>query len=185
MAIEVTSVPDRHAKLTRRLRAIFRLGAFARHRFFHRLAVASLILITAIGVHTLFQSYRYYSQIIDARLARGYLTSRPGLYAAPTTLRTGQGLSPDELVTKLRRAGYVEQSGSDVWSGSFKRDNRNVEIRSTLSHGSMNTAPLCVAFGEKDGIKELTQDGFSLDSFTLEPEVLTNDVLIKSGERQI
>lgn len=182
-------MPDQHAEfsprtLARWFRAIFQTAAFGRHKLFFRLIVAAFVLITAIGGHTLFSSYRYYSQIIDARLARGYLTSRPGLYAAPTTLRPGQGLSPEELILKLRRAGYVEVAGSEVWNGSFRLQGHNLEIRSSLTHGSTNAGPVLVAFDDKDRIAELTQDGVSLDSFALEPEVLTNDVFIKNGPRR-
>jgi hypothetical protein len=60
----------------------------------------------AVAADAIARSYRYYSQIIDARLASGYLTSRPGLYAAPRVLRPGKKLSREKLVAVLRRAGY-------------------------------------------------------------------------------
>ena len=183
MTIEVKSVPDRHhgfsfRTVRLRLRAAIRTG---RNKFVPRLLTAAFILVAAAITYTLFNSYRYYSQIIDARLAHGYLTSRPGLYAAPTTLRPGQGISADQLVVKLRRAGYVESSDAEVWNGSFKRDSQSIEIRSTLSREVTDTTPVQVIFNH-DRIERLEQNGINLDSLTLEPEVLTNDPAVKFGE---
>jgi len=81
--------------------------------------VAALMLLIVAGLIFLISSYRYYSKLVDARLAHGYLTSRTGIYAAPRTLRAGQRLSQDALVLLLRRSGYIETNASEVWSGSF------------------------------------------------------------------
>ncbi|HEY6120317.1 MAG TPA: transglycosylase domain-containing protein, partial [Pyrinomonadaceae bacterium] len=183
MTIEVKSVPDRHhgfsfRTIRLRLRAAIRTG---RNKLAPRLLTAAFILVAAATTYTLFNSYRYYSQIIDARLGHGYLTSRPGLYAAPTTLRPGQGISADQLVVKLRRAGYVESSDAKVWNGSFKRDSQSIEICSTLGREVTDTTPVQVIFNH-DRIERLEQNGINLDSLTLEPEVLTNDPAAKFGE---
>ena len=61
----------------------------------------------------LVRSYRGYARLVDQRLARGYLNSRGGIYAAPRNLRRGQKLTRDGLALALRRAGYV-----DVWQPS-------------------------------------------------------------------
>src|ERR1043165_1372413 len=105
MLIEATSLPDPP-------RIVFK-------RRVVRLSVVFVVMIAAIAADAVARSYRYYSQIIDARLASGYLTSRPGLYAAPRVLQAEQKLSREKLVAALQRAGYVESKASDVWSGSF------------------------------------------------------------------
>ena len=119
MAIEVTSVPDP--------RAIEWLAHIARRLV--RLSLAVVVVAAVLSGEALVRSYKYYSQIIDARLASGYLTSRPGLYAAPRVLQVGQKLSRDKVVNSLRRAGYLETSASNVWSGSFVVMDTAVEIR--------------------------------------------------------
>src|SRR5262245_40445769 len=115
MVIEATSLPDPS-------RIVFK-------RRFVRLGLVLFVIAMAIPADALVRSYRYYSQIIDARLASGYLTSRPGLYAAPRVLQAGQKLSREKLVNALRRAGYVESKASDAWSGSFSIVDMGIEIR--------------------------------------------------------
>lgn len=166
MVIEVTSVPD------------CRRTVFGRR--FVRLGIVLFIIVSAIGADALVRSYTYYSQIIDARLASGYLTSRPGLYAAPRVLQAGQKLSSDKLVTILRRAGYVESKASNVWSGSFIVDGSAVEIRP----GRKQPEVVRVSFSGNE-IAELRGDGILLDSFALEPEILSNDLSSKGGKREV
>ena len=125
--------------------------------------------------------YKYYSRMIDARLASGYLTSRPGLYAAPRLLQVGQKLAGrfDRL---LRRAGYVQSGGSNVWSGSFRESAVAIEIRPNPNQ--TRSGLVTITFDGDKKISELTDDGISIDSFKLEPEVLSNDPLSKAGKRE-
>src|ERR1051325_9497171 len=169
MFIEVKSVPEPRRPLLRS--RCVRVGSIL------------LVIAFAIGFGALARSYRYYSQIIDARLASGYLTSRPGLYAAPRVLQTGQKLSPEKLVTVLRRVGYLESTASDVWSGSFTVKDSAIEIRP--GRASKQDFELVRVSFSGDRIGELSGDGIALDSFTLEPEVLSNDLSSKSGQREL
>src|SRR5215203_5079234 len=166
MVIEVTSVPDRR-------RTVF-------GRRFIRLAIVLLIIASAISADVLVRSYTYYSQIIDARLASGYLTSRPGLYAAPRVLQSGQRLSREKLIAVLRRAGYVESKASDVWSGSFTVEGLEIEIRP----GRKQPQAVRVIF-TGDEIAEVRGDGILLESFALEPEILSNDLSSKGGKHDV
>lgn len=186
MTIEVTSVPERRSISVRRITRYFRrLLQFAR-RVSRRPAVQVGIvglLIGFVAASDFFQrSYKYYSRVIDARLASGYLTSRPGLYAAPRTIRVGQGFSQDALVGVLRRAGYVETEASEVWSGSFRKLDSRVEIRPWQKPSRSQPQVVSVSF-ELSRISRLTGDEVTLDSFTLAPEVLTNELSSKTGQR--
>jgi penicillin-binding protein 1B len=135
-----------------------------------------------MGAVRLVRSYTFYSQIIDARLASGYLTSRPGLYAAPRVLQAGQKLSRDKLVTILRRAGYLESTASGVWSGSFTVNDSAIEIRPGRS--SKRQPELVRVVFDTDRISELRTDRIALESFALEPEILSNDLSAKGGKRE-
>ena len=165
MVIEAKSLPD-----PRRVRV---------KRRFVRLGLVLFLSACAIAADGVARSYRFYSQIIDARLANGYLTSRPGLYAAPRVLEAGQQLSPEKLVAVLRRAGYLETNASDVWSGSFCVCDGAVEIRPARSKQIVR-----VTFAG-DQIDEIRGDGVLLASFRLEPEILSNDVSSKAGRREV
>ena len=153
-----------------------------RRRRFVRLTVVLFVMALAIGADALVRSYTYYSQIIDARLATGYLTSRPGLYATPRVLQAGQKLSRDKLIAALRRAGYLESEASDVWSGSFNVSGSDLEIRPGRSSKKQPEVVRVVYAG--DAIEELRGDGILLASFTLEPEILSNDLSSKGGKRE-
>ena len=153
-----------------RLRALFRLTLAT--------FLLALISLSAFLIH----SYRSYAKLVDERLARGYLVSRAGIYAAPRTLRPGQKLSRDGLAAALRRAGYFDgDNASEVWNGSFSMRDAAVEIRPNNTGGF--PAVVRISFDREDRITELTGDDISLDSFTLAPESLTNDALMKGGAR--
>jgi penicillin-binding protein 1B len=138
------------------------------------------LFVSAYAFHS---SYQSYARMTDARLARGYLTSRSGIYAAPRTLRPGQALDRDGLVALLRRAGYVESARSDVWNGSFTSPDNTVAIRPHYVESQAGAAEVLVAFTPQGRIARLAGDGATIASFTLEPEVLSNDAAMKTGMR--
>jgi penicillin-binding protein 1B len=187
MVIEVTSVSDPRrvafpAALARALKHLVGYFSLTNRRRFVRLGFVLFVVASAIAADTVVRSYIYHSQIIDARLATGYLTGRPGLYAAPRVLQAGQKLSREKLVTVLRRAGYVETKASGVWSGSFVVDDSGVEIRPGPSNRKRPELVRVVFAG--DEIAELRGDNTLLESFALEPEILANDLSSKGGKRE-
>jgi penicillin-binding protein 1B len=167
MSIEVTSVPDR-----RRLRVRF-----------VPIVIVLMFAVLALAGDAVVRSYTHHAQIIGARLAVGYLTSRPGLYAAPRVLQVGQKFSEEKLVATLRRAGYLESTASGVWSGSFTASGAVVEIRPNNTNTNQPRL-VRVTFAEGE-ITDLTGDGVALESFTLEPEILSNDLSSKAGKREV
>ena len=187
MAIEITSLKERRGlrPLLLRARAALKLNAqtaWRKRRIILRSTLVGLVLLTVAAFLFLLFSYRSYSEIVDARLARGYLTSRTGIYAAPRTLRAGQRLSQPALVSLLRRAGYIETNASEVWSGSFTTQSGAVEIRPNKTSSTF-PASVQVSFDAAGRIAELSSEGISLESLSLEPEALTNDFSMKSGQR--
>ncbi len=185
MPIEVSSFPSisRSPSLHGRTTRVVSI-ADPKPQSSRRLIIRSLFGLLAfglvIGADSLQRSYKYYGRVVDGRLATGYLTSRPGLYAAPRTLRIGQKLSHDELIVALRRAGYVLSQGSNVWSGSFRETEKTIEIRPSATQA--RSAIVAISFGGDGRISELHEDGIATDSFTLEPEVLSNDISSKGGK---
>lgn len=190
MAIEIISIAER-----RNLR-FFRRGVLNIRSFIHddpfssrRLLLRSICGLIAIalvaGGDSFLRSYKYYSRMVDARLASGYLTSRPGLYAAPRSIQVGQRLSRADLIVALRRAGYVKSEGSNVWSGSFRESDLGIEVRPSVNQSNGTRSPVvAISFAGDNKVSALSSDGIPLDSFLLEPEVLSNDILCKAGKRE-
>jgi penicillin-binding protein 1B len=187
MAIEVTSIDEERRPRVKRIRqagqALKLIAAARKRRIILRSVLACVVLLITTGAIFFIYSYNYYARIVDARLKGGYLTSRAGIYAAPRTLRAGQTLSRERLIELLRRAGYLESSASDVWSGSFTAQDDFIEIH---PRRSTTTSPdvVRVRFDKKGRIAELTGDmNVTLDAYALEPEILTTDAAMKTGKR--
>ncbi|HEX8186920.1 MAG TPA: hypothetical protein VF586_01130, partial [Pyrinomonadaceae bacterium] len=115
-------------------------------RVFGALTVAAVVAAAAAFAYL----YSHYSEVVDARLASGYLTSRAGLYAAPRTLRGGQAMTAERLAEVLRRAGYVEGEASRVWNGRFKVEGGAVEIFPSDSPNSADASGASVVRVEFD-----------------------------------
>lgn len=167
--------------MRRFFRFAFWLERYKRYRIV--LNVVALLLLITFGTATLtlVRSYRFYSSLIEARLKSGYLTSRPGIYAAPRNIALGQKVTRDDLIRVLRRAGYTETKISDVWSGTFKTEGNSVEI---YPNRVQEPGPAVVRFiiNAQGRVADLAGDGRALDHFTLEPEVLSTDLSTKNGQ---
>ncbi|MCA1591168.1 MAG: transglycosylase domain-containing protein [Acidobacteria bacterium] len=188
MTIEVTSVQPKRRWPRRRPVAATELRERAAHarrlkRLFQLFAAIVVILIVSAACIVGY-FYSYYSKIVDERLASGYLTSRAGIYAAPRVLRAGQNISRERLVEILRRAGYVDGEASRVWSGRFAFEGGDILIQPRRANpGAMSFETVRVAFDRRGRIAEVTGDGSPLAAYALEPEPLTNDAAMKTGQR--
>jgi hypothetical protein len=69
--------------------------------------VVPAVLITLVCAGVLSYYWIIFSARIDNLLKGEVYTRSAGIYAAPKQIRAGQALSQDELVTYLKRAGYV------------------------------------------------------------------------------
>src|SRR5215213_3213688 len=147
--------------------------------------IFAVVIVSVISTAAAFAYlYSHYSKVVDARLASGYLTSRAGLYAAPRTLREGQGMTAERLTEVLRRAGYVEGEASRVWNGSFKVEDGAVEIFPSDSPGAADPGTASVVrveFDRRGRVSRIRGDGAPLDSYTLAPEPLTVDAFEKTS----
>jgi penicillin-binding protein 1B len=192
MAIEITS-ERREARRFRWIwqterRADERLRRASRRMRVLRFACVAALILCTVAVVSIIYCYNDAARKIDGRLASGYLTSRAGMYAAPRVLRAGQNFSRERLIETLRRAGYVEQSASDVWSGAFRSVEGGIEISPRRMHAEyapdgFTPEVVRVAFDRNGRINEITGDGVALDAFMLEPEALTTDAATKTGTR--
>lgn len=194
MAIEVTSIREKR-RLPRLRRTAFhkvreqsrRARAFG---LFVKILSVTLAVAVGLGLVAVIYLYRTYANLVDERLASGYLTSRAGLYAAPRTLREGQGITRERLTNILKRAGYVEAGDraetSVVWSGRFSVEGDAIVIEPRHSpdvYESSAYGRVRVEFDSKGRIGEIRGDGEKLDEYALAPEPLAQDASMKTGER--
>jgi penicillin-binding protein 1B len=187
MAIEITSISDQLPglslpRIARRFHSFCHNWSLNERSLLFRSLCGLFAIALITGGDSVLRSYKYYSWLIDARLASGYLTSRPGLYAAPRVIQAGQKLSRADLILALRRAGYVKSNGSNVWNGSFNETESGIEIRPGRNNQSRSV--IRISCDIHNNISALTANGIQLESFTLEPEVLSNDPSSKAGKRQ-
>jgi penicillin-binding protein 1B len=91
--------------------------------------VIPVVFLTAVVVGLLGYYYYVFSARID-RLLRGEVFTRSaGIYAAPKQLREGEQVSADDLVARLKRAGYVERAAqADDSRGRFEVKGGSIEI---------------------------------------------------------
>ena len=185
MSIEVTSVPDsRRAVSIRAILSSLCSTTVSCNKFqILRSLLGLLAIVSVLAADSVVRSYKYHSRIVDARLAVGYSHSHAGLYAAPRRISPGTKISKENLVRTLQRAGYVNVQGSNAWSGSYRDNGFTVEIKPAPAKVSSHPTVL-VHFDKSGHISELLADGAPIESFTLEPEVLSNDGSFKAGEKQ-
>ena len=145
------------------------------------------ILITAVcgtvGV-LVHNSYFSFAQLIDQQIAGGYLRSHAGLYAAPRTIEKGARLTQDQLAMSLQRAGYARDKGSNIWNGSFQMGENSIRI--LPRQGSEAHQWIDVKFDDKGSriVSLSANDEPNLRIYTIEPELLTVDPGLKTGQQE-
>ncbi|MBZ5542457.1 MAG: PBP1A family penicillin-binding protein [Acidobacteriia bacterium] len=146
-----------------------------------------LAFLAATGVYVYY--YVRFSRLIDARLSGDIFANASQVFAAPTEVRVGQELAPEELAARLRRGLYAEAAGgSEV--GTYKLAGAHLEIRpgpaSFFATEKEPEGPAALEF--KDGrLSSITALDRSrpLDSYQLEPEVLTTLFDRNRGKRRL
>src|SRR5688500_3040001 len=140
-------------------------------------AVALFLLTAAV----LGYYYTVFSERIDRLLRGAVFTRSAGLYSAPKQLRAGENISTDDLIARLKRAGYVEKARqADTARGRYQLDGLNLEIepsKDSLIDGRPQFPHVRVQFakGGKSvaALADLDAGGAKLQSEWLEPELIS------------
>ena len=152
-----------------------------RRRLLRPAVVLPVIFLTTVVVGVLGYYYWVFSGRID-RLLRGEVFTRSaGIYAAPKELRVNDNLSLEDLVARLKRAGYVERTQqADTARARYNVQGTSVEIepsRDATIDGQAQFKSIRVQFGRGGkgvaGISEVG-GGARLQSAWLEPEMLSS-----------
>src|SRR5262245_14074492 len=67
-----------------------------------------LLVASVVSGVWLFSTYFHWAGVLDQKLAGSSLTRPAGLYARPRRLNSGQNIKHEQLIERLRRAGYGE-----------------------------------------------------------------------------
>ena len=153
-----------------------------RRRLIRPATVIPAVALTVVVVVVLGYYYTVFSERID-RLLRGEVFTRSaGIYAAPKQVRTGDGLSLEDVVARLRRAGYVERAQqADTARGRYGVEGTSLVIepsRDSLIDGKPQFPHVRVQFGRGGrGVAQITDldaGGARIQSAWLEPELISS-----------
>jgi penicillin-binding protein 1B len=153
-----------------------------RRRLIRPATIIPAVIVTAIVVAVLGYYYHVFSERID-RLLRGEVFTRSaGIYAAPKQIRAGSGATLDDVLTQLKRAGYVERTQqADNARGRYGVDGANLEIepsKDSTIDGRAQFPHVRVQFGRGGkgvaSINDLDAGGAKLQGAWLEPELISS-----------
>ncbi|HEV2801941.1 MAG TPA: PBP1A family penicillin-binding protein [Pyrinomonadaceae bacterium] len=158
-----------------------------RRRIFRPPVVVALVLLTTFTVGVLGYYYYIFSQRVDRLISGEIFTRSAGVYTAPKQLRVGVGLSADDLVKRLQRAGYVERAAqADDARGRYTLNGASVEIepgQSAVVDGQRMFPRVRVTFAKTGrGITALNDldSKARLEAALIEPEQIS----FVTGDRQ-
>jgi penicillin-binding protein 1B len=138
-------------------------------------AVSIILVLCCFGIFAFF--YIRYDRIITKRMSGQIFSTSAKVYARPVTVHPGDKLSPAQIATRLRRAGYIDASNqAESPMGAYR-----------LISGGIEVHPGAESYHSTDGAKILTgpdgrvdrilgvgaSPGEPLDSYELEPELVT------------
>lgn len=153
---------------------------------FPTLFVAALIM----GVFIYY--WIVFSARIDNLLKGEVYTRSAGIYAAPKQIRAGQNISTDEIISYLKRAGYVERGQqAESARGRYVFDGSTVEIEPGVDANVDSARPfetLRVQFARGGkSITAITQrdNGAKLDKAQIEPELISSVTGRERAKRRV
>jgi penicillin-binding protein 1B len=133
----------------------------------------ALLLVAGIGGLLIVNHYYWeYAKIIDARLAGGPFNETSKILAAPAPVFTGDEISFEAVLSRLREAGYSESRHNRVGHFAIKSD--AIEIYpGPFSYFAQEPAVLYFADGRVTRIVSLN-DSVAQQVYELEPAVITH-----------
>ena len=153
-------------------RSLFRRGVRFLRSPSGKVTVALLLILGLAGLLTFNHYYWKYAKLIDAKLERGPFNRTSKILAAPNAVFVGEEISPDEVVSLLRSAGYSEARHNRV--GQFERKPDSVGIYpGGMSYFAPEPAILHFKGNEITEIISVS-DNQARDVYELEPELITN-----------
>jgi len=132
--------------------------------------VASAVLLTtALFVFLYF--YNHYANLVDDKLVRGPYSNTSKLYGAPQVVSLNDGISPDDIVESLQRAGYTARRDNRM--GWYQRRDDGIEVFPGPDSYFQQEAH--VVHFKNDRVSQIIslRDNTDRTQFWLEPELIT------------
>ena len=154
--------------------------------------IIPLVVLATVAIVVLVYYWTSFSGRIDALLKGEVFTRSAGIYAAPKQLRAGETLSRDDLISYLKRAGYVEKTQqADTGRGRYSLNGSNIDIEP--SHyssvdGQRQFESVRVQFSRNTkSISSLAELGGSkrLEKVWLEPELISSVTGQERAKRKV
>jgi penicillin-binding protein 1B len=91
--------------------------------------VIPVVFVGAIVLGILIYYWTVFSGRIDNLLAGEVFTRTAGIYAAPKQLRVNESISQEDVITFLKRAGYVEKTQqADTSRGRYTLNGMTIDV---------------------------------------------------------
>ena len=163
-----------------------------RRRLFSAPVVIPVVFIGAAVLGVLIYYWTVFSGRIDNLLAGEVFTRSAGIYAAPKQLRVNETISQADLISFLKRAGYVEKTQqADTSRGRYTANGMTVEIEPSSAasvDGRQQFVHVRVQFnGSGKAINSLydLDSRSSLDRTWLEPELISSVTGTERAKRKV
>ncbi len=149
-------------------------------------ATVALVILFSLFCFAIFAYYYVkYDRIITKKMSGQIFSTSAKIYARPVAVHPGDKFSPAQIATMLRRAGYLDADNrADGPMGTFRMVSNGIEVRpGPESYHSTDGAK--ILDGPDGRVERIvgvgTNSGATLDSYELEPELLT--ALFQGQER--
>jgi len=157
----------------------------------YTISVCLLVVLAVFLTATYF--WFEYSDIIDRRLLSGEVyTQNSGIYSAPKILKSGEQLTPEEMVAYLKSAGYIEKNNqADASRSRYQASANQIEIEpgTTGTIDGVRAFPSLTVKFRKDGkaVEAITDKDTKKDveQTKLEPKILSSIAEEGNGRRKV
>jgi penicillin-binding protein 1B len=161
-------------------------------RLFSAPVIIPVVFVSAIVLGVLIYYWTIFSGRIDNLLAGEVYTRTAGIYAAPKQLRVNESISQADVITFLKRAGYVEKTQqADTSRGRYSVNGTTLDIEPSSASsvdGTKQFQSVRVQFsGSGKSINTLTdlEGRGSLQRVWLEPELISSVTGTERAKRKV
>jgi penicillin-binding protein 1B len=139
---------------------------------FRKVMTVALLVVLCAGITTVGRSYLKYSKLVDAKLLQGPFNRTSKILAAPQVIYVGDEVTPQEIISLLRKAGYSEFRTNRIGYFVTKKDSLEI-YPGGMSYFRQEPVVLYFHGGAVERIISLS-DNNSQSAYGLEPELITN-----------